>query len=174
MPTPPLYLVDAKGIPKKSDSGVTNIRNTRSSHWRRWLGTESRCLAPFSSFSENEFLPNGSRPPIWFSLGEDRPLVFFAGIWTRWKSVRKVKEGETTNDIFSFLTTERNALIGMYRRKAMPVILTTQDEVDTWVEAPTPIALQLRRALTDDALAGVAPGAKQDGGAQGSEPGMLV
>ena len=27
-----------------------------------------------------------------------RPLAFFAGIWTRWKSIRKVKEGETEND----------------------------------------------------------------------------
>jgi putative SOS response-associated peptidase YedK len=126
MPTPPQYLVDAKGNPKKSHSGVTNIRNARSSHWRRWLGTESRCVVPFTSFSENEVLPNGSRPPIWFALGEDRPLAFFAGIWTRWKSVRKVKEGETENDIFAFLTTEPNTLIGTYHPKAMPVILTTQ------------------------------------------------
>jgi hypothetical protein len=38
-------------------------------------------------------------------------LAFFAGIWTRWTSVRKVKEGETTNDIFAFLTTEPKMLI---------------------------------------------------------------
>jgi putative SOS response-associated peptidase YedK len=38
---------------------------------------------------------NGSRPPVWFALDESRPLAFFAGIWTRWLSVRKVKEGET-------------------------------------------------------------------------------
>jgi hypothetical protein len=30
------------------------------------------------------------------ALDETRPLAFFAGIWTRWTSVRKVKEGETT------------------------------------------------------------------------------
>jgi hypothetical protein len=54
---------------------VTNIRNTPSLRWRRWLGTESRCLVPFTSSSENEVLPDGSRPPIWFALGEDRPLV---------------------------------------------------------------------------------------------------
>jgi hypothetical protein len=33
------------------DSGTTNIRNTSSSHWRRWLGRNNRCLVPFSSFS---------------------------------------------------------------------------------------------------------------------------
>ena len=47
---------------RKSDPGVTNIRNVSSPHWRRWLGVENRCVVPFSSFSENEHLPDGSRP----------------------------------------------------------------------------------------------------------------
>ena len=34
------------------DSGVTNIRNTSSMHWQRWLRPENRCLVPFTSFSE--------------------------------------------------------------------------------------------------------------------------
>lgn len=85
-------------------------------------------------------LPDGSRPPIWFTLDETRPLAFFAGIWTPWTSVRKVKEGETTNDLFAFLTIEPNALIGTYHPKAMPVILTTQEEIDLWMKAPTPEA----------------------------------
>ena len=25
------------------DSGTTNIRNTSSKHWQRWLGVENRC-----------------------------------------------------------------------------------------------------------------------------------
>jgi len=33
-----------------------------------------------------------ARPPVWFAFNEERPLAFFAGIWTRWTSVRKVKE----------------------------------------------------------------------------------
>jgi putative SOS response-associated peptidase YedK len=139
MPSPVFAL---KG--RNSDPGVTNVRNTASPHWRRWLGPESRCVVPFTSFSENEALPDGRKPPIWFALGEDRPLACFAGIWTSWKSVRKVKEGETQNDVFGFLTTEPNALVRQYHPKAMPVILTTQDEIDTWMEAPTPVALELR------------------------------
>jgi putative SOS response-associated peptidase YedK len=86
----------------------------------------------------------------------------------------KVREGETENDIFAFLTTEPNTLIKAYHPKAMPVILTTQDEIDIWLGAPAPIALQLQRPLPDNALLAVARGAKQDGGAQASEPGMLV
>ena len=81
---------------------------------------------PFSSFAENEVLPDGSRPPVWFAFDESRPLAFFAGLWTHWTSVRKVKEGETTNDLYGFLTTAPNVEVKAIHPKAMPVILTTQ------------------------------------------------
>jgi putative SOS response-associated peptidase YedK len=164
MPSPVFAL---KG--RNSDPGVTNVRNVASPHWRRWLGVESRCVVPLTSFSENEALPNGSRPPIWFALNESRPLACFAGIWTRWTSVRKVKEGETTNDLFAFLTTEPNTLVGTFHPKAMPVILTTQGEIDLWMTAPALDALKLQRPLPDDALVVVARGSKRDGGKDGSE-----
>jgi putative SOS response-associated peptidase YedK len=45
---------------KKSDPRIINARNVASPHWRRWLGPESRCVVPFTSFSENEALPDGS------------------------------------------------------------------------------------------------------------------
>jgi putative SOS response-associated peptidase YedK len=157
MPSPVFAL---KG--RDRDPGVTNVRNTALPHWRRWLVPECRCVVPFTSFSENEVLPDGRKPPIWFALGEDRPLACFAGIWTPWKSVRKVKEGVTQNDVFGFLTTEPNALVAQYHPTAMPVILTTQDEIDTWMEAPTPVALQLQRPLPDGSLVVVARGSKQD------------
>jgi putative SOS response-associated peptidase YedK len=41
MPSPTFAIVG-----KKTDPGVTNIRNVKSSHWRRWLGVESRCIVP--------------------------------------------------------------------------------------------------------------------------------
>ena len=49
MPSPQFAL---KG--KATDPGVTNVRNTASPHWRRWLGPGNRCLVPFTSFSEYE------------------------------------------------------------------------------------------------------------------------
>ena len=76
MPSPVFAL---KG--KTSDPGVTNVRNVKSPHWRRWLGIENRCVVPWTSFSENEVLPDGSRPTVWFAFDEARPLAFFAGIW---------------------------------------------------------------------------------------------
>lgn len=159
MPSPAFAL---KG--RISDSGITNIRNTASPHWRRWLGAEHRCVVPFTSFSENEHLPDGTKPPVWFALDETRPLACFAGIWTGWTSVRKVKEGETTNDIFGFLTTEPNREVGAIHPKAMPVILRTREEIDLWMTAPVPEALQQQRPLPDNALMIVARSAKQDGG----------
>jgi putative SOS response-associated peptidase YedK len=76
--------------------------------------------------------------------------------------------------VFGFLTTEPNALIKQYHSKAVPVILTTQDEIDTWMDAPTPVALQLQRPLPDDALVVVARGAKQDGGESELRTGTLL
>ena len=159
MPTPPKFLEG-----KKSDPGVTNIRNAKSPHWRRWLGVESRCLVPFTSFAEPDNGTFGGRAPVWFAFDESRPLACFAGIWTRWTSVRKVREGETTNDIFAFLTINPNADVGAIHPKAMPVILRTAEERDSWMTAPAPEALKLQRPLPDGALHIVAQGAKEDSG----------
>jgi putative SOS response-associated peptidase YedK len=114
---------------------------------------------PFNSFSEFNKAEGGD---IWFALDESRLLACVAGIWTTWTSVRKVKEGETTNDIYAFLTTEPNAEVGAIHPKAMPVILTTQDEVETWLTASPDEALKLQRPLPDGSLRIVARGVKED------------
>ena len=43
---------------RNADPGITNVRNTASPHWRRWLGVEHRCVMPFTSFAETERLHN--------------------------------------------------------------------------------------------------------------------
>ena len=141
------------------DGGITNIRNTKSKHWARWLGPERRCVVPFTSFSE---FNNAAGGDVWFAFDETRPLAFFAGIWTNWTSVRKVKEGETNNDLFGLLTTEPNAEVGAMHPKAMPVILTDAAEIETWLTAPVEEALKLQRPLPDGSLKIVATGAKKD------------
>ena len=157
MPTPPQYLAGKKG-----DRGVTNIRQTTSSHWRVWLGPEHRCLVPFTSFAENETLADGSRPPVWFAFDESRPLAFFAGIWAPWTSVRKVKEGPVRADLFGFLTAAPNAEVAAIHPKAMPVILTERAEWETWLDAPWSEAKPLQRPLPNGSLSIVARGEKED------------
>ena len=161
MPSPAFVL---RG--RNYDPGVTNIRNVNSPHWRRWLGIEHRCVVPFTSFSEPEPHPlaNGKKPPVWFALDESRPLAFFAGVWTNWTSVRKMKEGEVTADIFAFLTTDPNKEVAEIHPKAMPVILTSREEIGTWMTAPIEEALKLQLSLPDGSLQIVARGEKDDQG----------
>ena len=52
--------------------------------------------------------------------------------------------------------------------KAMPVILTTPEEIDIWLEAPTKEALALQRPLPDGSLQIVARG-DRTGDATGAE-----
>ncbi|MCK1704574.1 SOS response-associated peptidase family protein [Bradyrhizobium sp. 146] len=63
---------------------------------------------------------------------------------------------------YAFLTTEPNAELGAIHPKAMPVILRTAEEVETWMTAPADEALQLQRPLPDGTLRIVARGAKED------------
>ncbi|WP_435167588.1 SOS response-associated peptidase [Falsirhodobacter sp. 1013] len=159
MPTPPRYLTG-----KRTDPGVTNVRRVDSPHWRRWLGPEHRCLVPFTSFSEMDGRPGAARNhPVWFALDDTRPLAFFAGIRTRWTSVRKLKDGETTDELFAFLTSDPNREVGEVHPKAMPVILTTPEEWAIWMTAPAPEALRLQRPLPDGRLHIVAEGVREDG-----------
>ena len=138
------------------DGGTTNVRNTSSRHWARWLGVENRCVVPFTRFAEPDpasKVEGGRTPNAWFAGSADEPLMFFAGLWVpQWRSVRKVKEGEITVDLFGFLTTEPNGVVAPIHQKAMPAILRNQDEVETWLTAPWEEAKALQRPLPDDEL----------------------
>lgn len=147
---------------KKTDRGVTNVRNTKSLHWRRWLGVENRCVVPLTSFSEFD---HSSKQDVWFALSADRPLAVFAGIRApQWRGVRKIRTGLETIDLFAFLTTDPNREVGAIHPKAMPVILTEPEAIETWMTAPWEQARALQRPLPDGALVEVARGVKRNPG----------
>ena len=149
--------------PQFGGAAITNIRNTKSAHWRRWLRPESRCVVPFTSFCEYADT-KPKKTPTWFALDEARPLSFFAGIWTAWHGMRGTKanpvEGE--HQLFGFLTTDANDVVGAIHPKAMPVILTTPAEIETWMTAPGEEALALQRPLPDGVLRIVLTGERKD------------
>ncbi len=148
--------------PNLGNRPVTNVRNLASSYWLPWLTRGYRCLVPATSFCEyTDSLP---KVPHWFALDASRPLFAFAGIWRPWTGERKKETREHV--LFSFLTCDANETVRPIHAKAMPVILTRQDEFESWLKAPILDALKLQRPAPRELLQIVAKGEKSDGAEQ--------
>jgi putative SOS response-associated peptidase YedK len=120
-------------------------------------------VVPWTSFCEYaDTKPR--KTPTWFVFDDTRPLAGFAGMWTIWRGIRGTKTNpiEVEHQLFGFLTTESNDVVGPIHPKAMPVILTMPEEIEIWRTAPAEEALQLQRPLPDGELEIVASGKQKD------------
>ena len=133
---------------------VTNVRDDKirtSAFWRSSF-EQRRCLVPASSFCE----PKGERPATWhwFALkgSEARPLFAFPGIWRTYRGPLK-KNGEPVElEVFAFMTTTPNELVATINHERMPVLLTGEDQFDTWLQASPAEAFALARHYPADAM----------------------
>lgn len=143
------------GPPQFGSAPVTNIRNIKSPHWRPLLGTQHRCLVPFTAFSEYEDAsPKGKKVIRWFAP-PDRGMRCFAGIWREWSGDYGSKKEPNVGShlLFSFLTTNANNLVRPVHAKAMPVILEGEREQHEWLSTPADQVEAIQaRALPVEAL----------------------
>lgn len=146
---------------------VTNARNLKAGFWKDYLGVESRCLVPATSFAEWSPQPNpatGKKETVWFGLNSNRSPFMFPGFWRSWTGMRGTKKAPVEGDhlLFTFLTTQPNSIVKPIHYKSMPVILRDPEEWHAWLTLPFDQAKAMQAPLPDDAIQIVARGSRGD------------
>jgi putative SOS response-associated peptidase YedK len=145
------------GFPKYKPSANwgTNFRTLNNSRWKSWLDREHRCIVPAIAFSEpDKNTPKGAVEWRWFERADKLPF-FFAGIWRPWTGERGTKKAPNLGDhmLYSIMTTEPNGVVEPVHEKAMPVMLTTAEDVKRWLEGGSlEDALAMQKPAPDETV----------------------
>jgi len=143
--------------PGRAPRRVTNTRDDKvmTGFWRtsfqRW-----RCLVPATSFCEpDDGRPAGAKATWhWFALkgDEPRPMFAFAGLWQRYRGPIKKDGPPVVLDVYSFMTTTPNSATASINHERSPVLLTTDEERDTWLMGTPDEARTLIRPIAGERL----------------------
>lgn len=138
----------------KAPRRVTNVRDDKilgSPFWRDSFA-QRRCLVPASSYCE----PKGEKPATWhwFTIQgvEQRSLFCFPGIWTRYQGPVRKDGPNVDQEVFSFCTTEPNALTASINHERMPVLITDRADMELWLKGSSVDAFALARSLEPERM----------------------
>ena len=90
----------------------------------------------------------------WFAIKGDspRPLFAFPGIWRNYRGPVK-KDGPNVDiETYAFLTTTPNPLVATINHERMPVLLTREEEYETWLKGPPDEAIALAKEYPPDQM----------------------
>jgi putative SOS response-associated peptidase YedK len=77
---------------------------------------------------------------------DERPLFAFPGIYRQWKGPIKRDGPNVDMEVFSFMTTLPNTLTETINHERSPVILTEEEQFDTWLRGSAEEAFGLIKA----------------------------
>jgi putative SOS response-associated peptidase YedK len=108
---------------------------------------------PATAFAEpNPKKGEGDAPSeIWFEVTDQADGFAFAGIWRPWEGDWNKDRAASSSEVFAFLTTAPNELVGAVHPKAMPVILP-RSEWSRWLETEWSDAKALQSAYAPSAM----------------------
>jgi putative SOS response-associated peptidase YedK len=79
-------------------------------------------------------------------------LFAFPGVWTRYRGPIKKNGENVEQEVFAFMTTEPNELTASINHERMPVLLSSPDHFETWMNGTPTEAFSLAKSFAPDAM----------------------
>ena len=79
-------------------------------------------------------------------------MFAFPGVWTHYKGPMKKNGPPVDQEVFTFMTTEPNALTASINHERMPVLITDPADFDTWLSGSPEDAFKLARSYAAEQM----------------------